>query len=248
MPGTRIIDVKAAIFADNDQRAARLRDQLTGQGIFLINLMGSPGAGKTSLLAALLPRLCPPLRVAVIEADLDSRTDADALEALGWKAAQLRTGGFCHMDAAMTEAGLAELGIHPGTGDGYEAEARIKPTADGRLKAERTQFDLVVLENVGNLICTAQVDTGAHLNLALLSVPEGDDKPLKYPVMFGAADLVVITKADYLDRESFDTGAVAARVAAMNPEAAFFVVSARTGQGMDELAACLLSTIKLSVA
>jgi hydrogenase nickel incorporation protein HypB len=164
--------------------------------------MGSPGAGKTSLLAALLPRLCPPLRAAVIEADLDSRTDADALEALGWKAAQLRTGGFCHMDAAMTEAGLAGLGIPAGAGTDPEAGP--------------VPFDLVILENVGNLICTAQVDTGAHLNLALLSVPEGDDKPLKYPVMFAAADLVVITKADYLDRESFDTGAVAARVMAMN--------------------------------
>jgi hydrogenase nickel incorporation protein HypB len=232
MSENRIIDVKAAVLADNDQRADRVRDRLSAQGIFLVNLMGSPGAGKTSLLAALLPRICPPLRAAVIEADLDSRTDADALEALGWKAAQLRTSGFCHMDAAMTEAGLAGLGIPAGAGTDPEAGP--------------VPFDLVILENVGNLICTAQVDTGAHLNLALLSVPEGDDKPLKYPVMFAAADLVVITKADYLDRESFDTGAVAARVMAMNSQAAFFVVSARTGQGMDDLAAYLLSAIRTS--
>lgn len=232
MPETRIIDVKAAILADNDQRADWLRERLADQGVFLINLMGSPGSGKTSLLEALLPSLCPPLRVAVVEADLDSRTDADALEALGWRAVQLRTGGFCHMDAAMTEAGLAELGI---------------PTAAGNGKGpEPAPFDLVVLENVGNLICTAQVDTGANLNLALLSVPEGDDKPLKYPVMFTAADLVVVTKADYLDREQFDSKAVAARVAAMNPKAAFFVVSVRTGQGLGRLADHLLTIIKAS--
>jgi hydrogenase nickel incorporation protein HypB len=242
MPGTRIIDVKAAILADNDARANRLREKLSSQGIFLINLMGSPGGGKTSLLAALLPRLSPPLRAAVVEADLDSRTDADALEALGWKAAQLRTGGFCHMDAAMTEAGLGELGVPSVAEDSFPAQARATTNPED----SPTPFDLVILENVGNLICTAQVDTGAHLNLALLSVPEGDDKPLKYPVMFAAADLVVITKADYLDREAFDTEAVAARVAAMNPKAAFFVVSARTGQGLDRLASYLLSVIKPS--
>ena len=236
--------MKAAILADNDQRAGRLRMRLGSQGVFLVNLMGSPGAGKTSLLASLLPRLCPPLRAAVVEADLDSRTDADALEALGWKAAQLRTGGFCHMDAAMTEAGLAELGIPDGAAASTPAQAGTIPQpADSP-----APFNLVFLENVGNLICTAQVDTGAHLNLALLSVPEGDDKPLKYPVMFAAAGLVVITKADYLDRERFDIDAVAARVAAMNPRAAFFVVSARTGQGLDELASYLLSIIGPSVA
>jgi hydrogenase nickel incorporation protein HypB len=240
MPATRIIDVQAAILADNDQRADRLRNRLSSRGIFLVNLMGSPGSGKTSLLAALLPRLCPPLQVAVVEADLDSRTDADTLEALGWKAAQLRTGGFCHMDAAMMESGLGALGIPSGPADNTPAQAGPNPhPADGP-----APIDLVVLENVGNLICTAQVDTGAHLNLALLSVPEGDDKPLKYPVMFAAADLVVVTKADYLDRERFDTDAVAARVAAMNPKAAFFVVSARTEAGMEGLASYLLSTIQ----
>jgi hydrogenase nickel incorporation protein HypB len=260
MPASRIIDVKASILADNDARARQLRQQLRGRGVFLVNLMGSPGAGKTSLLAALLPRLCPPLRAAVVEADLDSRSDADALEALGWKAVQLRTGGFCHMDAAMTEAGLAELGIP------FHAEDRASPvllasrespavptspvspavtsSAGSPIPPESPTYDLVFLENVGNLICTAQIDTGAHLKLALLSVPEGDDKPLKYPVMFAAADLVVITKADYLDREAFDTHAVAARVAAMNPKAAFFVVSARTGQGMNELADYLLAAVK----
>jgi len=244
MPETRIIDVKAAILADNDQRAKLLREKLSRQGIFLVNLMGSPGSGKTSLLAALLPRLCPPLRAAVVEADLDSRTDADTLEALGWKAAQLRTGGFCHMDAAMMEAGLAGLGIPLGAVDSSPAQAGT----DTHPADSPTPFDLVILENVGNLICTAQVDTGAHLNLALLSVPEGDDKPLKYPVMFAAADLVVITKADYLDREAFDTEAVAARVAAMNPKAPCFVVSARTGQGLDRLASYLLSTIRPTAA
>lgn len=240
MSGTRIIEVKASVLADNRLRAERLREHLAGQGVFLINLMGSPGSGKTSLLAALLPLLCPPLKAAVVEADLDSRTDADALEALGWKAVQLRTGGFCHMDAAMMEAGLTELGIP-------EAPLAARGGHFGKAAVPaRPLYDLVFLENVGNLICTAQVDTGAHLNLALLSVPEGHDKPLKYPVMFAAADLVVVTKADYLDREAFDTAAVAARLAAMNPKAALFVVSARTGQGLEGLADYLRSTIRTS--
>ena len=223
----RIIDVKAAVFADNDERAVALRSSLRERGIFLVNVMGSPGAGKASLLAALLPRLGKGRRPAVIEADLDSRVDADALERLGWKAVQLRTGGFCHLDACMVESGLAELGLLQ---DQVPATGIIVPG-----------YNLVFVENIGNLICTAQVDTGAHLNLAVLSVPEGDDKPLKYPVMFAMADIVVISKADYLEHEAFDLHGLRERLASMNPGARLFVVSARTNTGLDELAGEIIS-------
>jgi len=217
---SRIIDVKASVLADNDERAGRLRSSLSVRGIFLVNVMGSPGAGKTSLLAALLPRLAPGMHPAVIEADLDSRIDADALERLGWKAVQLRTGGFCHLDCFMVERGLKELGISvESAADGFHAGYRV-----------------VFIENIGNLICTALVDTGAHLNVAVLSVPEGDDKPLKYPVMFAMADIVVVSKADYLEHEAFDVDGLRARLKSINPKAALCVVSARTGTGVEELA------------
>jgi len=219
---SRIIDVKAAVFADNDERAGGLRSSLQQRGVYLVNVMGSPGAGKTSLLAALLPRLGNGIRPAVIEADLDSRVDADALELLGWKAVQLRTGGFCHLDAFMVERGLEELGL-------IAAQA----PATGMMGPG---YNLVFIENIGNLICTAQVDTGAHLNIAVLSVPEGDDKPLKYPVMFAMADIVVISKADYLEHEHFDLDGVRERLADMNPAARLFVVSARKNTGLDDLA------------
>lgn len=216
--GSRIIDVQASILKDNEEQAEALGRTLSERGVFLVNLMGSPGSGKTSLLAALLPLLSPPLRPAVIEADLDSRIDADALEARGWKAVQLRTGGFCHLDAFMVRRGLSELGVPP-------------PEA-----GTPSPFDIVFLENVGNLICTAQVGTGAHLDIALLSVPEGDDKPLKYPVMFAKADVVVVSKSDYLDRESFDVEALSRRVRELRPDSRLFVVSVRTGAGLRELA------------
>lgn len=219
---SRIIDVKAAVFADNDERAGGLRSSLQQRGVFLVNVMGSPGAGKTSLLAALLPLLGEGLRPAVIEADLDSRVDADALERLGWKAVQLRTGGFCHLDAFMVERGLEELGL---------LETQVPVTG-----IIVPGYNIVFVENIGNLICTAQVDTGAHLNIAVLSVPEGDDKPLKYPVMFAMADVVVISKADYLEHEPFDVEGLRNRLSVMNPGARLFVVSARKKTGLDDLA------------
>ncbi|HAE23312.1 MAG TPA: hydrogenase accessory protein HypB [Spirochaetaceae bacterium] len=215
---TRIIDVQAAVLADNDALASALKAELSARGIYLINLMGSPGAGKTSLLAALLPKLSPPFEPAVIEADLDSSVDADALAAEGWKAVQLRTGSFCHLDAFMARRGLVELGL---------------------LSNNAAAYDLVFIENIGNLICTAQVDTGAQLNVALLSVPEGDDKPLKYPVMFAMADIVVVTKADYLDRERFDMDALRARLGALRGNPRLYLCSARSGEGIAELAAAL---------
>lgn len=225
--GARIIDVRAAVLQDNDRLAAALKEELRRGGTFLVNLMGSPGAGKTSLLAAILPLLARRFRPAVIEADLDSRVDADALEAKGWRAAQLRTGGFCHLDAFMVRRGLAELGLvdETDTAGGDGGDGRGDPP-----------YDLVFIENVGNLICTAQVDTGAAMNLALLSVPEGDDKPLKYPPIFAMADAVAVTKADYLDREAFDLAALRGRVAALKPDSRVFAVSARSGEGLAELA------------
>lgn len=236
---TRIIDVQAAVLGDNDGLAAELRGSLSERGIFLVNVMGSPGSGKTSLLEALLPLLSPPLRPAVIEADLDSRVDADALEARGWRAVQLRTGGFCHLDAFMTRRGLQELGLLPAELGVSDGEHHAGGTAADPI------FDIVFIENVGNLICTAQVDTGAHLNLALLSVPEGDDKPLKYPVMFAKADAVVVTKADYLDRESFDVNEVGRRVQGIRPDSRIFPVSARDGSGLTELARFLLERVRI---
>lgn len=243
--GARIIDVRAAVLEDNDRLAAALKDELKSGGIFLVNLMGSPGAGKTSLLAALLPLLAGRFRPAVIEADLDSRVDADALEAKGWRAAQLRTGGFCHLDAFMVRRGLAELGLvdeaEGAAGDvagdvaGAAGEAGEEPGSAGPRRGA-PPYDLVFIENVGNLICTSQVDTGAAMNLALLSVPEGDDKPLKYPPIFAMADALAVTKADYLDREAFDLEALRGRVAALKPDSRVFAVSARSGEGLTELA------------
>jgi hydrogenase nickel incorporation protein HypB len=256
---TRIIDVKAAVLADNDALAAGIRAELAGRGVYLVNLMGSPGAGKTSLLSALLPKLSPPFKPAVIEADLDSSVDADALAAKGWKAVQLRTGGFCHLDAFMARRGLEELGLAAATGNGeadgassaaqggHSADIATNGEADGAssaangasIAAGQPAYDLVFIENIGNLICTAQVDTGAHVNLALLSVPEGDDKPLKYPVMFAMADIVVVTKSDYLERERFDIEALRARLAALRGDPRLFLCSARSGEGIAELAAAL---------
>lgn len=244
--GARIIDVRAAVLEDNDRLAAALKEELWRRGTFLVNLMGSPGAGKTSLLAALLPLLAGRFRPAVIEADLDSRVDADALEAKGWRATQLRTGGFCHLDAFMVRRGLAELGLvdetDPAGGagaalsaPGAAGEAGDDPGSTGRGR-QIPPYDLVFIENVGNLICTAQADTGAAMNLALLSVPEGDDKPLKYPPIFAMADAIAVTKADYLDREAFDLAALRERVAALKPDARVIAVSARSGEGLAELA------------
>ena len=208
MPDYRIIEVKRSVFEDNNRDADRLRAQLKDEGTFLVNLMSSPGAGKTTTLKRTIAALRDAVRIGVMEADIDGEVDAAAITQAGAKAVQIHTGGMCHLDADMTRQGLRALG-----------------SAD---------FDLVVLENVGNLVCPAEFDTGAWRNVMLLSVPEGDDKPLKYPLMFRNCQAVLVNKCDTLSVfDDFDCGRVKARILARNPDCAVFFVSARTGEGFD---------------
>lgn len=209
----RIIEVKQSVFADNDQDAARLRDALRKEKTCLVNLMSSPGSGKTTTLTRLIRTLQDDLRIGVMEADIDSDVDAETISREGAKVIQLHTGGMCHLDAEMTRQGLAQLG----TGD----------------------LDLVVLENVGNLVCPAEFDTGAALNMMILSVPEGHDKPLKYPLMFRICDAMVINKIDVLPYFDFDLEKVAEFAHRRNPNLRIFPISAKTGEGIPELAAWL---------
>lgn len=207
MDEVKLIEVKEDILADNKAAAQGLRDRLRAEKTFLLNLMASPGAGKTSLIARTAEALGGDLRLAVMEADIDSTVDAQTLLDRGVHAIQLHTGGLCHLDAAMVGQGLAEL--------------------------DQASWDVVILENVGNLVCPAEFDTGAVKSAAILSVPEGDDKPLKYPLMFQTVDVVVINKTDYLELADFDVPAFRERVRNLNPSAAIFEVSCRTGDGID---------------
>ena len=207
----RIIKLGASITASNDKDAAALRARLKESGTLLVNVMSSAGSGKTTLLSRLICDL-PDFDIGVMEADIESDVDAKKIEALGATAIQVHTGGMCHMDAGMTTAAFDEIG---GT------------------------HDLVFLENVGNLICPAEYDTGAGCNLMILSVPEGDDKPLKYPLMFCESDVLVITKTDALDYFDFDMDRCIERARFLNPKIAVFPVSAKTGEGMQPLEAWL---------
>ena len=202
----KIIQVKESVFADNDREADRVRQQLKGQGTFLLNLMSSPGSGKTTTLRGTIERLRDDLRIGVMEADIDSDVDARAIADTGARAIQLHTGGMCHLDAGMTEQGLREIGTH--------------------------DLDLVVLENVGNLVCPAEFDTGAVKNAMILSVPEGHDKPLKYPLIFTVCDVLLINKIDVLPYFDFDMDKVLAYAHMRNPRLKVFPISAKTGEGM----------------
>ena len=204
----KIIEVKESVFADNDREAARLRVQLKQDRTFLLNLMSSPGSGKTTTLLRTLEALEDELRIGVMEADIDSDVDAKTIADAGVKSIQLHTGGMCHLDASMTEQGLKEIG-----------------TKD---------LDLVVLENVGNLVCPAEFDTGAVKNAMILSVPEGHDKPLKYPLMFQVVDVVLVNKMDVAPYFDFDLDKCRANVAMRNPNARVIPICAKTGEGMDE--------------
>ncbi len=211
MDEVKIIEIKKSVFADNEKDADALRQELKSKGVFLLNLMSAPGSGKTTTLVQLINRIKDKVRVAVMEADIDSNVDAVRIqEASGVPAIQLHTGGMCHLDAEMTRQGLDNLPEGP--------------------------FDLVVLENVGNLVCPAEFDTGSSCNAMLLSVPEGDDKPLKYPLMFTVCDLVIINKTDVLPYFDFDMERCKANVLKRNPAATVIPISAKTGEGVDALA------------
>ena len=207
MEKVRLIEVKEDIMSDNDAVASSLRARLSKEKTFLINLMASPGAGKTSLILKTLERLKNELRTGVIEADIDSMVDAEKVAAQGAAAVQLRTGGFCHVDASMVEKGLNNLDLD--------------------------ELDLVIIENVGNLVCPAEFDTGAIKNVMILSIPEGDDKPLKYPLMFSVCDVLLVNKMDYLPLSDFDVNAMRERVLNLNHKIEIFEVSAKTGEGIE---------------
>lgn len=209
----RLIEVKQEIHADNRVVADALRARLADTKTFLLNLMSSPGAGKTTTLLRTIDELRGRLRFGVLEADIDSTVDAERVAAHGIPTIQLRTGGFCHLDASMVTKGLDELGLD--------------------------DLDAVIIENVGNLVCPAEFDTGAIRNVMILSVPEGDDKPLKYPLMFGVSDVLLVNKIDFLTLSDFDLEAVRKRALRLNPRMEIFEISARTGQGVQEWAAWL---------
>ena len=215
METVRILEVKQSVFANNDAQADKLRQELKEKGIFLLNLMSSPGSGKTTTLTRLIAALKNDLKIGVMEADIDSDVDAKTIAATGAKAIQLHTGGMCHLDAAMTRQGLEGLGA----GDA----------------------DLVILENVGNLVCPAEFDTGAVKNMTILSVPEGHDKPLKYPLMYETCQLLVINKIDVLEYFDFDREKVVEYAKMRNPEIEILFVSAKTGEGIPQVAKWIMN-------
>lgn len=218
MSEVRVIEIKKSIFEQNGREADELRAELKSKGVFLLNLMSSPGSGKTTTLIQLIRRIKDRLRVAVMEADIDSDVDAVKIkEATGIESIQLHTGGMCHLDAEMTRQGLEGLPLD--------------------------KLDLAILENVGNLVCPAEFDTGSCCNAMILSVPEGDDKPLKYPLMFSICDTVIINKTDVMQHFNFDMGRCIANVHMRNPKARIIPISALTGEGVDELAGWLLEEI-----
>ena len=218
MDEVKVIEIKKSVFAANDEDAAALRNELKNRGVYLLNLMSSPGSGKTTTLIRTLNLLKDRLRIAVMEADIDSDVDARRIQAeTGVPSIQLHTGGMCHLDAEMTRQGLDNL-----------------PLQD---------FDLVVLENVGNLVCPAEFDTGAVRNAMILSVPEGDDKPLKYPLMFSVCDVVVVNKTDVLPYFDFDLDRCREHVRMRNPKAAVIPICAKTGEGVEAFADWLLQEV-----
>ena len=215
----KVIEIKKSVFADNDIDAANLRAELRQKGIFLLNLMSSPGSGKTTTLIGTIKLLKDKINVAVMEADIDGDVDAIKIkEATGIQSIQLHTGGMCHLDAEMTRQGIDNLDLGGA--------------------------DLVILENVGNLVCPAEFDTGASANAMILSVPEGHDKPLKYPLMFSVCDLVLVNKIDVLPYFDFDMAKCEEYVHMRNPKAEIIPVCAKTGEGLDRFAAWLLEKVK----
>ena len=207
MEGYRVLEIKKSVFENNDREAEQLRQELKKDKVFLLNLMSSPGSGKTTTLKATIAALKDEFRIGVMEADIDSDVDAATIEKTGAKVIQLHTGGMCHLDAGMTRQGLEGLGVE--------------------------DVDFAILENVGNLVCPAEFDTGSSKNAMILSVPEGDDKPLKYPLMFSICDVVLINKTDVLPYFDFDLEACRQRILRRNPNAKVIPICAKTGQGME---------------
>ncbi len=203
----KIIEVKESVFANNDREADRVRGKLKEEGTFLLNLMSSPGSGKTTTLLRTVESLKDEFRIGIMEADIDSDVDAKKVSDAGVRSIQLHTGGMCHLDAGMTEQGLDEIGTD--------------------------DLDLVVLENVGNLVCPAEFDTGAVKNAMILSVPEGHDKPLKYPLIFSVCDVLIINKIDVMPYFDFDMDKVREYAHMRNPKLEIFPISAKTGEGVD---------------
>ena len=218
MENVRVLEIKQSIFADNDREADKVRSELKEKKVFLLNLMSSPGSGKTTTLTRTIEQLKDRLRIGIMEADIDSDVDARTIAKLGVRTIQLHTGGMCHLDADMTRQGLQGIGTD--------------------------ELDLVVLENVGNLVCPAEFDTGAVKNAMILSVPEGHDKPLKYPLMFSICDVVPINKVDVLPYFDFDMDKCREYVHMRNPNAQVIPICARTGEGMEAWTAWLEQQVR----
>ena len=219
MSEVKVIQVNESIFAENDRTAAALRNRLSDQGTLFLNVMSSPGSGKTTTLVALINRLKDRLNIGEMDVDIESSLDAQRVaDRTGIRSLQIHNGGLCHIDADMTARALLE----------YDASG----------------LDLLILENIGNLVCPAEFDTGAHKNVTILSVPEGDDKPLKYPLMYQVSDVVLINKIDAMEYFDFDLEKAKARILALNPRAVFFPISAKTGEGMDALCDWVLREVE----
>lgn len=218
MAGFKVLEIKESVFADNNRQADLIRDNLKTGKTFLLNLMSSPGSGKTTTVVRTIEALKDEMRIGVIEADVDSDVDAQTVSRTGAKVIQLHTGGMCHMDANMTRQGLSAL--------------------------DTEGLDLVILENIGNLLCPAEFDTGAVKNAMILSVPEGDDKPLKYPLMFSVVDVLLINKIDAASFFNFSLQAVTERVTQLNPRIRILPISAKTGEGIAEWAGWIRDEVK----
>jgi len=214
----KIMEIKESVFKNNDDQANLLREKMKEEKTFLLNLMSSPGSGKTTTVLRTIEALKNEMSIGILEADIDSDVDARTVSETGTKVIQLHTGGMCHLDADMTKQGLEGLGTEG--------------------------IDFVILENVGNLVCPAEFDTGASKNAMILSVPEGDDKPLKYPLMFSIVDVLLINKIDAMDYFDFDIEAVKARVKKLNPDIRVIPISAKTGEGISEWADWIRTEVK----
>ena len=218
MSEVKVIQINESVFAQNDRAAALIRKKLTEQGTLFLNFMSSPGSGKTTTLVALINRLKNQLNIGEMDVDIETSLDAQHVaDRTGIRSLQIHNGGLCHIDADMTARALLEY--------------------------DTAGLDLLILENIGNLVCPAEFDTGAHKNITILSIPEGDDKPLKYPLMYTVSDVVLINKIDTMDYFDFDLDKAKERILALNPKAVFFPISAKTGEGLDAVCAWILDEL-----